>query len=306
MLIPLARLRTLDIEAPSSAGRQAHLSAASGLVRAGRFLYVIADDELHLGVFDADGAAPGRLIRVFAGDLPLPPAERKKRKPDLEAIVCLPASRDHPYGALLAVPSGSKARRHKGVLLELDDQGAACGRVAECDFGAILGALGERIPSPNIEGAFASGGELFLLQRANQRRRQNAILRYALEPFLDAIRSGTPLAPAGIHPMELGAIDGIALGLTDGVALPGGDFVFSAVAEDTEDSYRDGPCVGAALGIAGCDGPVRSLWRLEHPHKVEGIDATAEVDTVRLLLVTDADEPATAACLYSASIPRHG
>ena len=302
VLIPLARLRTLDLETPSSAGRPLHLSAASGLVRARKFFYVVADDELHLGRFPSEGTRPGRLIRLFDGELPAPPAQRKARKPDLEAITFLPASADYPHGALLAIPSGSKARRHKGVLLGLNEQGEASGSVRECDFSGIFRAL-EGISSLNIEGAFVSGEELCLLQRANQRHRQNAILRYEREALLDAIRSGAPLAPTGVHAIELGTIDGIALGLTDGAALPGGRFVFSAVAEDTTDAYLDGRCAGAALGIADKEGRVDSLHRLDHPHKIEGVEAREEGGTVRLLLVTDADDANTAACLYSAAIP---
>src|SRR4029078_12554400 len=115
-------------------------------------------------------------MRVFQGDLPLPPAERKARKPDLEAITLLPASAAYPHGALLALGSGSKAQRRRGVLLGLSSQGETTSGPLECDVSGILGAL-ER---PNIEGAFVSGEEMCLLQRANQRKRENAILRYPL------------------------------------------------------------------------------------------------------------------------------
>ncbi|MBK7006564.1 MAG: hypothetical protein IPH37_16795 [Burkholderiales bacterium] len=54
---------------------QAHLSAASGLVRVRQHLYVVADDELHLGVFEdpthwpVGGATPppGTLVRLLEG-----------------------------------------------------------------------------------------------------------------------------------------------------------------------------------------------------------------------------------------------
>ena len=302
VLISLTKLRTLDLENPSSGGRLAHISAASGLVRAGEFLYVVADDELHLGVFRAGSAVPGRLMRVFEGELPDPPAERKARKPDLEAIALLPVSADHPHGALLAVGSASKKHRRKGVLLELNAQGEVFRRPQECDFSGIVAALEDQISSPNFEGAFVSGRELCLLQRANQRKRQNAILRYDLEPLLDAIRTGASLAPTSIRPIELGSIDGVVLGLTDGAALSNGCFVFSAVAEDTADSYLDGRCAGAVLGIAGLDGRVDFLRRLDHPHKVEGVEASEEGGAVRLLLVTDADDPAAPSSLYTATI----
>jgi hypothetical protein len=303
VLISLAKLRTLDLAAPSRPGRPAHLSAASGLVRAGEFLYVVADDELHLGVFEAGGVAPGRVMRVLEGELPDPPAERKARKPDLEAIALLPASAEYTHGTLLAVGSGSKTSRCKGVLLELNARGEAVGSPRECDFSGIIAALEDRIPSPNFEGAFVFGAELCLLQRANQRKRHNAVLRYELGPLLDAIRSGDLLAPTGISPVELGRIDGVALGFTDGAALCDGRFVFSAVAEDTADSYLDGRCAGAAVGIARLDGRVDALWRLERPHKVEGVEVSEEAGVVRLQVVTDADDATIPAALYSTEIP---
>ncbi|MFP2906856.1 DUF6929 family protein [Pyxidicoccus sp. 3LFB2] len=51
--------RTLTLESPEAPGRPAHVSAASGLVRVGPWLYIVADDALHLAVFPAQGDAPG-------------------------------------------------------------------------------------------------------------------------------------------------------------------------------------------------------------------------------------------------------
>lgn len=60
MIAELALLRELTLSRAPQAGRALHLSAASGLVCCGEWLYVIADDENHLGVFPlADHAAPG-------------------------------------------------------------------------------------------------------------------------------------------------------------------------------------------------------------------------------------------------------
>jgi uncharacterized protein DUF6929 len=304
-MIRLTKLRELLLSAPPSTGRPAHLGAASGLARVGNLLYVVADDEHHIGIFRLGSSAPGRLLRIFAGELPAQKSERKAQKPDLEALTVLPPSAENPHGALLAIASGSKARRRKGALLMLDAQGNA-GGVRECDLSGAFAALEKQVPKLNIEGAFVDRGDLYLLQRGNRGAPQSGLLRYELSAFLASLESGARIAPKDFLELELGAIEGVVLSPTDGASLPDGDFVFSAVAEDTNDSYRDGPCVGAALGIAGCDGRVRALWRLEHPHKIEGIDASVDGDTVRLLLVTDADDPATAACLYTAWLPRPG
>lgn len=218
-MISPQRIRALDLVAAESPGRSAHLSAASGLVRAGKFLYVVADDELHLGVFDAAGAAAGSLLRLFDGELPESGSKRKKKKPDLEALTLLPPFAAFAHGALFALGSGS--------------------RIA-------------------------------------------------------------------VHRVDLGEIDGIALCFTDGAALPGGAMVFTAVAEDTDDGFFDGPCAGAALGMLGPDGNLRFLDRLDRPHKIEGVDAQVDGNAIRLLLVTDADDASVPAALYSASIPMYG
>ncbi|MFL5038808.1 MAG: DUF6910 family protein, partial [Xanthobacteraceae bacterium] len=110
--------------------------------------------------------------------------------------------------------------------------------------------------------------------------------------------------PFAIDRFDLGRIDGIPFCFTDAAALPNGDMVFTAVAEDTEDTYNDGPCAGAAIGIVTNDGHLRWLRRLDRPHKIEGVDARLDGDAVRLLLVTDADDPDIPASLFSATTAR--
>jgi hypothetical protein len=99
-----------DLEEPSAPGRPAHLSAASGVVRRGDFVYVLGDDELHLGVFQLSSGAPGRLLRVLGGDLPEDHRERSGAKPDLEALTLLPPFESHPYGVRLHTGALSRVR----------------------------------------------------------------------------------------------------------------------------------------------------------------------------------------------------
>jgi hypothetical protein len=306
MTIALKQIRTLDLAVAPAPGRQPHLSAASGLVRVGGFLYVVADDELHLGVFGARGRAPGRLLRLFKGDLPDSKKKRKKRKPDLEALVTLPKSDAHQHGALLALGSGSERNRRMGALLHLDAQGAIRGKPQAVDLTALLAPLDDEFEGLNIEGAVAQGGTLSLFQRANAKDADNAIVRFKLADVLKALRSGRTRALdiASIERLDLGRIDGVALGFTDAATLPGGDMIFTAVAEATDDSYADGCCVGAAVGLADKHGRLRWLRQLDRKAKVEGIAARAHGDFIRLLLVTDADDAEIPARLFAATIKR--
>jgi hypothetical protein len=305
-MIALTKLRALNLSAAAGAGRPLHLSAASGLVCVNSFIYVVADDELHLGVFHAADSEPGSLIRLFDGELPDSKQARKKQKPDLEALTLLPAFGDYPDGALLALGSGSKRNRRMGALLGLDAQGAVQGAARVVDLSPILSSLDDEFSALNIEGAVIGGGELRLFQRGNKKHAANAIIRFRLSPVLDALRSehASAIKPAAVYPYDLGEIDGIPFCFTDAAALPDGDMVFTAVAENTDNPYDDGPCVGAAIGIADGAGHLLCLHRLDRPYKIEGVDAQVDGDVIRLLLVTDDDDANIPAGLFSATIGR--
>ena len=145
-----------------------------------------------------------------------------------------------------------------------------------------------------------------LFQRGNKRQADNAIIRYPLSLVIDSLQKGNTdiIEPYAINRINLGSIEGIPFCFTDATALPNGDIVFCAVAEDTEDAYRDGPCIGAAIGIISKDGHLLSLERLDLPHKIEGISTRFDGDRINLLLVTDADDAEIPAALLSASIAK--
>lgn len=274
------------------------------MVVAGDCLYIVADDELHLAVFDMDGHGEGKLIRLFPGDLSDEPAARKSAKPDLEALVRLPSFTGYPNGALLALASGSKPNRRTGVLLGLDSSDRIDDKPTAIDLSGMYLPLQSRFPALNIEGAVVLGPELVLLHRGSKKHPANALISFKLHDFAQGLQPApSPLLPTQIRSVDLGAIEGAPLSFTDGAALPDGRVVFSAVAENTEDTYLDGPCLGAAIGIIGTDGHVETLLRLEPTEKVEGIHATVESDRISLLLVTDADDASVPAKLLGAEIP---
>ena len=94
-------------------------------------------------------------------------------------------------------------------------------------------------------------------------------------------------------------MEGVPLTFSDLCPVPDGRLLFAAVAEAGESTYHDGECLGAALGMLDAGG-VRRLERLAEPYKVEGVSVASGVD---LLLVADADDPATGAPLLAASLP---
>ena len=305
-MMHLTKIRELDLASGGDARAPSHLSAASGLACPGASLYVVADDELHLGVFPAAGNAPGHLLRLFDGELPADKAARKKQKPDLEAITPLPAFGPLAHGALLALGSGSKKNRSRGALLALDASGTVTGKPMVIDTAPLRDDLDRRFPALNIEGAVVIGNEFWLLQRANRKHPQNLIIRYPLGSVIEMLAAGNvigAITPLGIDAIDLGQIDGVPLSFTDGASLPDGNMVFTAVAENTEDTYNDGACLGAAIGVAARDGTLRFLERCDDCHKIEGVVARPDNNVIRLLLVTDADDPAIPAGLFTTTLP---
>ncbi|HTV70352.1 MAG TPA: hypothetical protein VMF90_17630 [Rhizobiaceae bacterium] len=297
-MLALTLIRTLDLTKATAPGRAPHIAAASGLIRAGNHLYVIGDDESHLGVFPAAGSNPGKLIQLLDGELPMEPAARKARKPDFEALALIPASNAFPHGALFALGSGSTATRRRGVVLALNTAGDIASEPKIINMAPLFTTLDAIFPEPNIEGAVIRRDELLLFQRGNVGNPENAIVRTDLATVL-ALRSPASLS---VERVRLGEISGVPLCFTDAAALPSGDIVFSAIAEDTVDSYRDGALVGAAVGVLNANLQLMHIEPIEPLVKVEGIDSRIGGRAIELLLVTDADDAAKSAGLYSARL----
>ncbi len=301
-------LRTLTVDPATHPRGQPHLSAASGLVQMGGRCYVVADDEHHLGKFKISGNDPVKLRRMFDGDLPTDPQQRKAAKPDLETLCPLPATPRHPHGALLALGSGSAAARHTGLVMAFNAQGKL-GKgddlvTQRLDLRTLYAPLHTEFADLNIEGCFVDGDVLHLVQRGHQGNARSACIHLHLPQvqawMLD--EENTPPSPSRIIPIDLGDIDGIALTPTDACALPGGNWLLSAVAENTVDSVQDGPSLGSAIAILSPQGRVLRLHRLHGAPKVEGISVEVTGKQLNILMVTDADDPAVASQLLNVAL----
>jgi hypothetical protein len=304
-MLHLNKLRELTLVAASDPQRPAYLSAASGLVRAGQHLYVVADDELYLGQFALGSTAPGKLLRVLPGELPDRKKPRKKRKPDLEVLLRLPAFSTCPYGALLALGSGSTERRYRAVLVPLGKQGEVQGEPRVLDATDLYVLLARRFDDLNLEGGWVHGNELRLLQRGNKGDSPNAVMHLDLQPLLASLSAGEPLPalkPRSMQIMELGHINKVPLCFSDGCALADGRWLFTAVAEDTDNAVDDGALAGAAIGMVDASNHLLWIKQVVPSYKIEGIEAQQQADGIHLLLVTDADEVAVPACLLSAIV----
>ena len=304
-MLAVHRLRDLRIDPITHPRGRTYLSAASGLVRVGERLYVVADDEHYLAVFDATSPeAPGRLLRLFEGELPEALKKRKALKPDVESLTRLPAMAGCPSGALLVLGSGSRPNRYTGALMTLGPDGSVEGDARHIDLTPVYAPLCSQFTELNIEGALVVGDELLLLQRGNKGGSPNACIHLALGQVLPWL-SGQSIAPVqatAVQRHDLGEVGGVPLCFTDGSALPDGAWVFSAVAESVDDSYNDGLCVGASIGLIDAKGTLRSMQALAPSFKVEGVAADPDGDAVTLTMVTDADDPAIPSQLLSAQV----
>lgn len=267
-------VRTLDV------------SAASGLVVREESFHVVADDENALYVFGPDGDT--RSIELLPGELPDKKSARKKQKADFEILVDLP---DH---GLLAMGSGSRATRERAVLVDRGD------RTTVIDTSRLCGCLRETFADLNLEGAALVGDEFVLLQRGNRSDTRSALIFIAMRDLQQALVTQhfeVTRAPRMVD-MDLGMRDDIPWSCTDLTVLADGDLLASAVLENTDDAYQDGPCLGSALVRLAPDGALRWQRNLDTLSKVEGVAVDGDV----VWLVSDADDRAVPSQLRRASL----
>lgn len=266
------------------------VSAASGCVIVNDAVHVVADDDVSLHVYGLDGSGRGSL-RLLPDEMPSDEKDRKKRKPDFEALTALPG------GRLLAIGSGSTSARERAI--EVSSWGPGWGeRTKVIDAGPLFTRLRSEFSELNIEGCAVHDGALWLAQRGNGAKRENGLIRLKLDASMLLSRSSV----VGISRITLEELDGVPLSITDLCVGPGGVLHFSAAAEDTDDPYLDGECTGSVIGaFEFVDGQPRVAWtrKLDQVVKIEGL-AWHRDD--QFLLVADADDPTIQAPLFRARL----
>jgi hypothetical protein len=224
-------------------------------------------------------------------------AGTKRFKPDLE-VACPAVVDGEP--AVLLLGSGSSPRRMRGVLVRLvDGEPVATDADLSPLYERTAGELGLPTDQLNLEGAARHEDRVRWFQRGNLAAGiTSASVDLSLEALVAAVLGRSPAAevPVG-RPLryDLGVVEGVGLAVTDAVALPDGQLLLSAAAEDTPDAVDDGPVVATALALVD-DATVVAVEPLPevdgHVHKVEGLALRAvEGGTVHLLAVVDDDDP---------------
>jgi hypothetical protein len=262
---------------------QLELSAASGLVHRDGSLFVVADDGMELLRMGLSGENHERLP---LSDGPRIATIPKDTKPDFEALLCTGNS-------ILALGSGSSAARRRAVRVDATGHGPSV-----IDLRPLYGALDRRIHELNIEGAVVWGDDVFLAQRGNGGRKENALVRLDRARFEQDLETGT-ISEASFQqlvPVSLGALSGVPLSLTDLCLGPQGALLFTAAAEATDDPYEDGVVAGSLIGI------IDRLGRVDDDHLivVEGVklEGICWLESGELRLVADPDDPTAHAPLF--------
>ena len=304
--LELRPLRDLVVERLEEEHGPDHIASASGVARRGDFIYVIGDERLYIGVFQASSTAPGRLVRVLSGELPADADARKEAKPDVEALTVLPPFHGHPYGSLLGLGSGSGPGRDRGFAWALGSDGSLRGEVSEIDLAPLYAMLADQVDSLNIEGACVMGDRLWLMHRGNHGEATNVVAELALDDVLASLTGDRRLDPhevAAIRRYDLGQLEGVELTFSDATPLGDEVLVFTASAEAQGGDGPDGAIRGSVLGTIDRDGDVRRMRTIDRRWKVEGVHATIDTGVMDLLLVCDQDDPETPSPLLSASMP---
>lgn len=290
MLLKPTLIRILKTKAATATGRPAFVSAASGLAILDDYIYCIADDEHSLACFKLETEEAGEFIDLGLGTLPSEKDLRKSLKADFESIIKLPES-----NSLLLLPSGSAINRMTAVHYKNT-------RVSQINLTLLYKELEKSLPELNIEGAVIFNKELILLQRGNGPTGQNALIYLNLEVFLAELANSclTSNSLSNIKEINLGKLSGVPLSFTD-ACVWNDKIYFLAVAENSASTYLDGEFSGARLGSLDYQGNLISSDTLDISEKPEGLEFDAKNN--RFLIVTDSDDAAIPAKLYSLRVP---
>lgn len=294
--------------------RPAHIRGGSSLAWIAGHVALIQDDANFVAMVDPSSGA-ARAITLPPGDAGMRQFDdlrgNKKHRLDLEACAAV----EEPGGTiLLALGSGSSSTREHVLVVEGFDRPVPDVKlVAARRWYQSLRQTAFSGSGLNLEGALQAGNRLRLYSRGNGAPIDgivpvNAACSVDLPELLAYLRNptaGNVPVPGDVARYELGAIDGIPLGFTD--AMPWrGSVLYSAAAEASPDSVRDGPVSGSAIGVIDAGGSTRWAPITDQSGevlrvKVEGLVEDPARD-VHLFVVLDADDPAAASELCTVEL----
>jgi hypothetical protein len=282
-------------------------SASSGLIKIENKFYSISDDQLALETFTLSSAEPHSFYPLFPGTLPSDSKERKSLKPDLEALIFLKEDLHPPFGAILAIPSGSTALRCHGALVPLQEMHELSSHPIAIDFSPLFRHLNSLFQELNIEGILKAVSEIKLFQRGNGSLAQNGIIDLNLDIFLkELIESHTVSADCfqSSSLIELPKLNGVQVSFTDAANFQFSEksqLWFLAVAENTKSTFEDGPFSGSILGCLNSQHELIYQSELNCQEKPEGLWLDSNDS---FYVVTDSDNAQKPSQMFRGQLPR--
>lgn len=226
------------------------ISAASSLLNTAGRIFVCCDDQYALYELENNESwiqHPWPL----APHLPVDKTERKKIKPDFEALLG-PLNNDN---TILLIPSGSKANRTKAFRFNLVEQSFVL-----LDMSEFFLNLSHRVELINLEGAAVFEQNYLFMNRGIGSNLSSLI---SVNPKSFVIND--------IFPIDFGCINGVGLHGSELCLFKNYLFVL-AVAEASPNSYDDGEILGSSLVKLSLDNfQILDQWIFDLPIKAEGL-----------------------------------
>lgn len=226
------------------------ISAASSLLNTGGRIFVCCDDQYALYELQNNKGWIQHLWPL-APHLPVDKVERKKLKPDFEALLG-PLNDDN---TILLVPSGSKDNRTQAFRFNLVEQS-----FVPLDMSDFFLNLSHKVELINLEGAAVYEHNYLFMNRG-------------IGSTLSSLISVNPKSFAinNIFPLDFGSIDGVGLHGSELCLFENSLFVL-AVAEASPNSYDDGEILGSSLVRLSLDNfQILDQWIFDLPIKAEGL-----------------------------------
>lgn len=222
------------------------INSASSLLNLGERIFTCCDDQYSL--YELVGGNWIQHCWSEAPKLPIEHEERKKLKPDFEALLL-------NHKTILMIPSGSKSNRTKVLQFNL-----VSNTFTALDLTDFFLRLGKVVPLINLEGAAHVGDQFLFLNRGVQSN-PSSLISVNSKNF--AINSVTQI--------DFGKIEDVHLHGSELCVFE--DQLYAlAVAENCDNSYDDGEIVGSALcKISLNNFKIEEQWLFDKKIKTEGL-----------------------------------
>lgn len=289
-----------DIEDYAAQDLPPNVRGGSSLRRWNDALVIVQDDISALAFVDPNPPHESRALllprghegrRRFGDSL-----GNKPHKLDLEASIVLPDGRYVAFG------SGSSRLRPREVMVVVEPDESYRMIDAKNFYAAMRANTDFSGEDLNLEGTLVVDDALWLFQRGNSVKSDNAIGTMSLDAFLRYLDTQEVPEFLDTRSFPLGEIDEVPWGVTDAAKTPDGQLFAIGAAEDTDNPYDDGVVLGSIfIRFDGRDVrestyetcPILDLDGAPTRRKIEGLDyhsGASDDGTLRFWAVTDEDD----------------